>query len=547
VGGKAIEIFMFKKTFAFILTLCLIVLTASGCGSKNKDSESYVQNVTQPAKITTKLKKINMGKWLYNKKNKFFYQIGIDYCEKPVDRRYEQLSVFVPEAYMNSSKNSDGTYTCKLNKKAKIKGYSADTAPIVMPVHTPGYASDIAITADVAANYKTLLESFSEYTSEGFVYVHAGCRGAYEGAPAGVCDLKAAIRYIRYCDELIAGDAEKIFVYGTSGGGAQAAILGASGDSTLYNPYLKAIGAVRGVSDSIAGSMDWVPITSLDTANAEYEWMMGSTREGLSDKDKAVSDSLAKAFAQYINKADFTDKNGKKLTLKKSEKGIFKAGSYYEYIKGVIEKSLNNYIRDNDFYDITPQEYIDTLNSHKKWINYDKKTNKATITSVEDFTNACKRADKYPYAFDNPDTQISLFGTGNGQVLHFDKILADILTEQNISYAKKYTSDLKKTDSLGYSVEKRLKMYTPLYYLMESRKGYKKSNVAKYWRIRSGINQSTTSLTTEVNLALALEKYDGVKNVDFETVWEQGHTEAERKGTGAQNFIKWVKKCNKKN
>lgn len=90
-------------------------------------------------------------------------------------------------------------------------------------------------------------------------------------------------------------------------------------------------------------------------------------------------------------------------------------------------------------------------------------------------------------------------------------------------------------------------MYTPLYYLMESRKGFRKSNVAKYWRIRSGINQSTTSLTTEVNLALALKKYDGVKNVDFETVWDQGHTEAERKGNGMQNFIKWVKKCNKKN
>lgn len=535
---------MLKKAFAVILALCFIVMNAAGCGEKNNET---ALNITQPAKISTNLNKINMKKWQYSSKNKMFYQIGIDYCEKPVDIRYERLSVFVPEAYMNSSKNSDGTYTCKLNKKARIKGYSAYTAPIIMPVYTPAYASDIAITEDVLAYRSTFLDSLTYYTSEGFVYVHAGCRGAYEGAPAGVTDLKAAIRYIRYCDELIAGDAEKIFVYGTSGGGAQAAILGASGDSELYNPYLKAIGAVRGVSDSIAGSMDWVPITNLDTANAEYEWMMGSTREGLSDKDKAVSDSLSKAFAKYINKAGFTDKNGNKLTLKKSEKGIYKAGSYYNYIKGVIEKSLNNFLSDNDFYDSSPSEYIDSLNADKKWINYNKKTNKATITCVEDFTNACKKADKYPYAFDNPEVEIPLFGTGNDQGLHFDKILADILTEQNISYAGEYSSDLKKTDSFGYSVEKRVDMYTPLYYLMESRKGFRKSNVAKYWRIRSGINQSTTSLTTEVNLALALKKYDGVKNVDFETVWDQGHTEAERKGNGMQNFIKWVKKCNKKN
>ena len=38
------------------------------------------------------------------------------------------------------------------------------------------------------------------YTSAGFIYVAAGCRGRDAGAPAGVTDLKAAIRYIRYND-----------------------------------------------------------------------------------------------------------------------------------------------------------------------------------------------------------------------------------------------------------------------------------------------------------------------------------------------------------
>ena len=52
--------------------------------------------------------------------------------------------------------------------------------------------------------------------------------------------------------------------------------------------------------------------------------------------------------------------------------------------------------------------------------------------------------------------------------------------------------------------------------------------MAKFWRIRSGITQGDTALNTEVNLALALENY-GVSDVDFATVWGQGHTEAERK------------------
>ena len=36
------------------------------------------------------------------------------------------------------------------------------------------------------------------YTKEGFIYVNAGCRGRDVGAPAGITDLKAAVRYIRY-------------------------------------------------------------------------------------------------------------------------------------------------------------------------------------------------------------------------------------------------------------------------------------------------------------------------------------------------------------
>lgn len=56
-------------------------------------------------------------------------------------------------------------------------------------------------------------------------------------------------------------------------------------------------------------------------------------------------------------------------------------------------------------------------------------------------------------------------------------------------------------------------MYTPLYYLLKSEDGYVTSTVAKFWRIRTGINQGDTALTTEVNLALALESYDGVKDL----------------------------------
>lgn len=84
-------------------------------------------------------------------------------------------------------------------------------------------------------------------------------------------------------------------------------------------------------------------------------------------------------------------------------------------------------------------------------------------------------------------------------------------------------------------------MYTPLYYLCESYGGYGTANAAAHWRIRSGISQSNTALSTEVNLALALENYGA--DVDFETVWGQAHVEAERTGDSTSNFIAWVVEC----
>ena len=127
--------------------------------------------------------------------------------------------------------------------------------------------------------------------------------------------------------------------------------------------------------------------------------------------------------------------------------------------------------------------------------------------------------------------------------LHFDEILAGILEELGIDTAEDYTEDLEKTDEEGNTVEARLNMYSPLYYLLESSEGYESSEVAQYWRIRTGINQSDTSLSTEVNLALALENNDDVEDVDFETVWGEGHTQAERTGDSTSNFIEWVNEC----
>ncbi len=592
--------------------------TTTTAVSQTEEAETAL-SAENDEQIVTNLEKLDMTKWQYNADDDVYYQTGISYCETPADASYETLALFVPGAYMTATDNGDGTFTCELSD-GTVNGYTAETAPIVMPINTPGYSAMSALT-DYSNSAKT-------YTSEGFVYVHAGCRGRDAGAPAGVTDLKAAVRYVRYCDDVIPGSAERIFTFGMSGGGAQSALMGAAGDSALYAPYLEAIGAVKGVSDAVCGSMDWCPITNLDSADEAYEWMMGVTRSGLSDDEQAVSDALAAAFAEYINSAQIKDENGNILTLEESSDSIYQSGSYYDYLKGVIEQSLNNFLSDTTFpYDAssssnsghggmggfgrngggggqrpdgdfggekpdgapdggmpegempgdmggngstaiedvdnitrnttssgisisgtyeTAQDYIAALNANGEWVTYDASTNTAAISSVADFVKAFKSASKNLGAFDQLDGgqgENTLFGYGDGSGAHFDSVLAEILSDLGSEYADSYAADLAKTDSAGYTAEQRLKMYTPLYYLLESSEGYGTSTVAKYWRIRTGIAQSDTSVTTEMNLALALENYEGVESVDFATIWGAGHTEAERTGNSTANFIAWVNEC----
>ncbi len=584
-----------KTTKRLLCLLLCAALLLAGCSTTSQQEDAAVQ---------TALDKIDASSWNYNEEDDVYWQVGIAYCENPVDTAYETLGIFVPGAYITASDNGDGTYTCQINTEGSVSGYTAQTAPVVIPVDTPGYSAMEAPTDYVSAA--------ASYTDAGFIYVNAGCRGRDAGAPAGVTDLKAAIRYIRYNAGTIPGSTDRIFSFGMSGGGAQSALLGATGDSELYTPYLEAIGAVSGISDAVNGSMCWCPITNLDYANEAYEWNLGVSRSDLSEDMQQLSDDMSVAFAQYINDLGLVDENGNILMLTESDTGIYQAGSYYDYLQAVVEQSLNNFLQDTSFpYEVasskgpggmgggrdngegrptdrqpdgelpelteknadrdfpqgemplnddinrtmvasgitlsgtynTAQDYIDALNAEQEWVHYDSQTNTATITSIADFVQALKPASKNIGAFDDLQAEQGenvLFGYGDGTGAHFDAVMAALL-QDNAQYGEAYASDLQKTDSLGNTVAYRLNMYNPMYYLEDYYDGYQTANVASYWRIRTGINQGDTALCTEVNLALALQNY-GV-DVDFATVWGQGHVEAERTGNSTDNFIAWVNQC----
>jgi len=598
-----------KNMHKIIIIIAIIIIAIAGAFSLlGNNNHSSGEGPSYNATLLGEKLAIDMSNWSYDETNDIYYQIGLVYCMNPEDTAYESCGIYVPGKYFEATKNANGTYTCKLKSDAKAGNYTAAEAPIVMPVNTPGYSSCTAPTEYNADEVKT-------YTDAGFIYLNAGCRGRDNAeAPDGVTDLKAAVTYYRFNGDVLPGNIEKIFTFGHSGGGAQSAIMGASGNSELYNPYLEGIQAAmvdkdgNALSNAIAGAMCWCPITNLDTADAAYEWNMGQYVRSNNTFAGELSNDLASEYADYINELGLKDPNGNTLTLEESQNGTYAAGSYYDYLLSVTEESLNNFLNDTTF-PYTPssmgamggmpsggapsgeapsgeapsgempsgdaggaapsgdmssdsetyqtaQDYIDSLNDNGTWIEYDASANTAKITSLEAFVKHCKNPSKSAPAFDDlnrSQAENGLFGLDANGSAHFDKTVSNLLSNNTAKYSKysdyskdysgQYSEDLSKRDSQNNSMETRVNMYNPMYYLCDYYDGAGSSDVAKYWRINTGIEQADTSQCVDVNLYLAVLAKSGSDNVEFSTVWGQGHTQAERTGDSTTNFINWVNNC----
>ncbi|MFD4501335.1 esterase [Streptomyces sp. NPDC058457] len=522
--------------------------------------------------------------WSYDSANDVYYQLGKVYVTDPAATDIENLSIYVPGAYLTATANSDGTtYTATANPKGTVGAYSGRTAPIVIPVNTPGYAAQ-----KPATSYS--YNSVSPYLAAGHIYVWPGLRGRdsststrSDAAPWGVTDLKAAVRFLRYNRSVLPGSTDDIVLFGMSGGGAQDTVAGASGDSPLYHPYLRTIGAAmedaegRPLSDAVAGVMAWCPITSLHEANLSYEWNMGqfaSTGTRASGTwTSAYSADLARAWPKYVNRLGLRDEQGRRLQLTESGSGTYLAGSYYDHLIEVITTSLNNFLADNTFpYTITTMggppgsgqtgssttyetvdDYIAYLNTNSTWVTYDATTNTATVSGLQGFVTSQKTANKPVGAFDGysrAQTENGVFAMGLNASAHFAPLTRDVVAANESTYATysdwssdygsaAYDSDFALKDSVGKDMAWRADAYNPLYFLSPAFAGYRRSQVARHWRIRTGIMQGDTANTTEINIQLALRNY-GIRDVDFATVWAQGHTQAERTGNSTTNFISWV-------
>ncbi|SHF45061.1 subtype B tannase [Dysgonomonas macrotermitis] len=461
---------------------------------------------------------------------------GIVYVANPVDTVYHKMNIYIPEAYFQGN---------------SINGYSSETAPVFFPNQIGGYMpatpastqntgfgnerpmnnranrdrregrprSDRPRTGNRdgqfrhADNRPSMMETAQKENtviaalSKGYVVASAGARGRtnkdgngrfYGKAPAAIVDLKAAVRYLKYNDKAMPGDANKIISNGTSAGGAMSALLGATGNNPDYQQYLDELGAANG-SDAIFATSAYCPITNLDNADMAYEWQFNgidhyrkggmfasegnNTEMNLTEQQTGVSTALKNMFPDYINSLQLKNLQGDILTLDKDGNGSFKT-----LVKSYVIASANKALKEGT--DISQYKWIVIQNNVVTDLDWD-----AYIRYME--------RQKTPPAFDALDLssgENNLFGT-------------DIIDNQHFTeYGQQNT-----TTSASRADKHIVKLMNPMYYI-----GTPDSETAKYWRIRHGSKDKDTGLAISAILATYLQNRG--YQVDYALPWDKPHS-----------------------
>jgi acetyl esterase/lipase len=428
---------------------------------------------------------------------------AITYVGKPVDATYQSLNVQVPITI-------DG------------KAVDASRAPILFNIPVGGYMSASVsgssgggaggpggggMGGPGGAPGSTGAGNTDLALAAGYVVVTSGCRGRdnqaadgtyYGKAPAAIVDLKAAVRYIRSNKGVIPGNTDWIVSTGVSAGGALSTLLGASGDSSLYDAELAAIGAAD-ASDAIYGVGAYCPITDLEHADAIYEWSFGSLAAQGGSVDAATSQALAAGFAAYENSLALSDASGASITGDTALAHVI--STYLEPAATASLAALS---------DADRTAYL-AKNTGIGWSD-----GRATFAWADFATHLGSRKKAAP-AFDALDLSAAEnieFGTASVNARHFTE------------YSAKAAGV-----SLDADIATLVSQMNPMVHLSQGNKG-----AAKHWFLRVGTSDTDSSPLIVANLAACARKAGG--DVDAAMYWDAGH--------GANNdpakFIAWIAK-----
>lgn len=434
----------------------------------------------------------------------------IPYVARPVAVERQSMNIYIPEVYFQ--------------KGGTINGYTAKTAPIFLPNGVGGYMPGDSKAPSEKDRMSGGANASLVALSKGYVVAAPAIRGrttqnkdgVYVGkAPALIVDYKAAVRYLRHNRNLLpAGDTDKIISNGTSAGGALSVLLGATGNSKDYEPYLKAVGAAKERDDIFAASV-YCPITNLEHADMAYEWMFNGVNEAhqqtgrnlpalpvqstvtnrpadapvenqqavkMTWDQQMASLALKKQFPAYVNSLGLEDRKGNKLWLDAAGNG-----SFADYIKSVYLQSVQTALDGGKDLD------------GAAWFRV--KDGKAVDMDLAKYAAWATRLKATP-AFDKFDLssgENDEFGDSANQPKHFTAFSA-----------------LRDTGRGGSADPAIIHLLNPMDYIGAS--GVKTS---KYWRIRHGAKDRDTCLAIPAMVALKLQN-EG-KKVDFAAPWGYGH------------------------
>lgn len=425
---------------------------------------------------------------------------GMYYVTNVEDSVYQTLNIYVPDQMAD-----------------------VENVPILLRTYVGGYAAATAKAPSPA-------DATGRALKEGYVVCIPGSRGSnstvehdgktfYTGiAPNGLLDLKAAVRYLRYNDDLIPGSAELIFTDGTSAGGAMSSLLGATGNATEYDSYLKKMGAAD-ARDDVYAAICYCPITDLNHADMEYEWLYSCTNTGvrrLSEQQIAISGELSAECTEYINSLGLTKEDGTMIT----------AENYKDYLKSFLIASAHRAVQEGceipdslgfAFY----QDKFGPMGIGRRAPSFGP-GNMPRFNKTSDFVTGLD-LDKYlsyvasvtplktPPAFDQmgvlidtPSPENKVFGNEEGESANFtDFSLRHRLHDANAK--------------LSEDMVKRVAIMNPMNFI-----GTDKSAVAPNWYIRHGAKDRDTSFLVPINLATKLQ--NAGKNVDFFIPWNRPHS-----------------------
>jgi len=383
------------------------------------------------------------------------------------------------------------------------------SAPGYQAAAPPNYLTSTGFPDPPTATTKNSMRALAA----GYVVVEVGCRGRdnlasdetyYGKAPAAIVDLKAAVRYLRCKDEEMPGNAEWIISTGFSGAGALSALLGASGNSHLYDPYLEEIGAAD-EDDSIYASAAFCPITDLEHADMAYEWEFKNTHK-LSDSglvDQSLSKQLKNAFVKYQASLNLQDENCF---------GNITADNYGQFlVKTYLIPSANRHL--NALTTDLPSYLAD-----HPWIHWDESTHSATF-AFEDYAKHLRRVKDVPAfdAFALTSNENSLFGNETTDARHFT------------NYSLRQTCGCPNAE-IDDDLKTVVNLMNPMYFISQD----SCSGCAEHWWIRHGTNDTNTALPVIINLATILRNKG--KDVNVLLYWDKKHMAND----DPDDFIDWI-------